>query len=263
MKRLLAVLLCVCGLPAAAAPELNLAVGADGRWFDWREYLDGRQLLNEIGPQLLLTGHVEWQQGPFVAALDTAWGGGFARYDGQLQNGEPYKSTAYETVTDTQYSLRWREARGEVGVAMLQRDWRRFIEGGGNVSSAEERFRWHLWLVGGEWRVHMSEAFEWRLALQAGEPFSRKEKVYFRTGEDTLELEPGQGAYVRLALPLRSLRQPALRIEPYYQQQRLARSAPERLTENGVPTIFQVFQPASIRRELGLALRWQFGVRQP
>jgi len=149
-----------------------------------------------------------------------------------LQSGQPYKSTAYETVTDTQYSLRWREARGEVGIAMLQRDWRRFIEGGGNVSSAEERFRWHLWLVGGEWRVHMSEAFEWRLALQAGEPFSRKEKVYFRTGEDTLELEPGQGAYVRLALPLRSLRQPALRIEPYYQQQRLARSAPEPLTQD-------------------------------
>ncbi|MFN3586253.1 MAG: hypothetical protein ACK4UT_02005 [Moraxellaceae bacterium] len=259
----LAVLLTIAGVPARAAPTFSVQLGADLRWFDWREHLDGRQLLSEIGPQLLGQLQLAWQQGPWQLRIDSGVGGGLAYYDGQLQNGTPYTSTAYEAVLDTEYALRWRDARGEIGIGLLQRDWLRYIEGDVGVSPAEERYRWRLWLVGGEWRVHLGQAFELRLAAQVGEPFSRSEKVYFRNGDDTLALEPGPGTYWRIGLPLLPRGGSTLRIEPYYQQQSMARSAEALITRNGLPTGFVAFQPASIRRELGVALRWQMRRRAP
>ncbi|MDP2227845.1 MAG: hypothetical protein Q8J78_10275 [Moraxellaceae bacterium] len=245
---------------ASNGAAVSVKIGGDARWFDWREFRDGEQLLSEMGPQVLPAVRTEVALADFFAALDVQYGGGIAYYDGQLQNGTPYTSIAWEAVLDANWILGWREVRGEVTVGMLQRDWRRFIEGDAQVSSAEERYRWRIAVIGGEWRVWQSRDWEWRVSAQFGRPFERKEKVYFATGEDTVTLEPGQGNYVRIGLPLFPLQNPTLRIEPYYQQQDLARSEIVPMTQNGVFLGYGVFQPESVRREVGLALRWNLSL---
>lgn len=240
-----------------AAPVLSAAVGGDARWFDWREYSEGKQLLSEAGPQALAVAQLAVASGPWQARVESQWGGGLAHYDGHLQSGEPYEAGAEESVLDTDWRLAWRNEKGEVSLGMLQRDWRRFIDGSAAVSSAEERYRWRLLVWGLAAQVAETPAWDWRVAVRVGMPFERKEKVYLGGGYDDATLEPGNGLYWRLALPLQSRSESRLALEPYYQEQRLRRSGIVPLTQNGVPTGLGLFQPASVRRELGVTLRWQ------
>lgn len=240
-----------------AAPVVSVEVGADARWFDWREFNEGKQLLSEVGPQVLGAAQLAVTSGAWRASVESHWGGGFAHYDGQLQSGEEYESDAVESVLDTDWRIAWHHDQGEVSVGMLQRDWRRFIEGSTTVSSAEERYRWRLLVWGLAASVVSTDAWDWRFAVRAGMPFERKEKVYLSGGYDDATLEPGNGLYWRLALPVQSRSESRLVLEPYYQEQRLRRSEMVPLTQNGMPSGLALFQPASVRRELGIAMRWQ------
>lgn len=241
-----------------AEPVFSAAVGGDVRWFDWRERHEGKQLLSEVGPQLLGVAQLAVTYGAWQARVESQWGGGLARYDGHLQSGEPYEADAKESVLDTDWRLAWRHDKGEVSLGMLQRDWRRFIEGSATVSSAEERYRWRLLVWGLAAQIAQTPAWDWRFAVRIGTPFERKEKVYLGSGFDDVTLEPGKGLYWRLALPMQSRSESRLALEPYYQEQRLRRSEIVPLTEGGMPTGLGLFQPASVRRELGVTLRWQF-----
>lgn len=240
-----------------AAPGVSLVAGGDFRWFDWREYGDGRQLLAETGPQALGLLQLSAQSAAWRASVESGWGGGIAHYDGHLQSGPNYEADAVETVTDTDWRLAWLGARSEVSVGILQRDWRRFIEGSRTVSSAEERYRWRLLTWGMVAPLRETENWEWRLSARIGMPFERSEKVYLGGGYDDVSLEPGNGLYWRLALPLQSRAESRLVLEPYFQEQKLRRSDMVPMTQAGVPTGLWLYQPASVRRELGLALRWQ------
>lgn len=250
-------LLAVAPCRLLAAPAVSVAVGSDARWFDWREFNEGKQLLSEVGPQLFGVVQLAVTSGAWQARVESQWGGGPARYDGHLQTGEHYESDAVESVLDTDWRVAWRHDRGEVSLGVLQRDWRRFIAGSTTVSSAEERYRWRLLVWGLAAPVASTDAWDWRFAVRAGMPFERKEKVYLNGGYDDATLEPGNGLYWRLALPVQSRSESRLAVEPYYQEQRLRRSEMVPLTQNGMPSGLGLFQPASVRRELGIALRWR------
>jgi hypothetical protein len=242
----------------ASALEWNAGIGGDARWFDWREEAGGQQLLREIGPLFAPVVSFELQQGPFYAGVESAWGGGLARYDGRLQTGAGYEADAWEEIVDTEWRLGWRNALGGAHLGYMQRDWRRYIEGSGNVSSAEERYRWRLVTLGGE--VVLQNAPQWRLALTVGRPAESYQKVYTSFYDD-FTLEPGDGVYWRISMPYRQPR--ALGgvwvIEPYYQQQDMDASDPRLLRIGGVSQNLLAYQPASVRRELGITLRLQFG----
>lgn len=247
--------LLVLALPSAAL-EWEVGAGAEGRWFDWREYQGGERLLMEFGPQIAGLVRAEVSSEPWFGRVETAWGGGIARYDGRLQTGPAYEADAWEETYDAHWRLGWRSGETELSVGLLQRDWRRYIEGSASVSSAEERYRWRLATVAAA--VDLPQAPGWRVALELGLPVESYQKVYSRRVDD-FSLEPGDGFYWRLAFPFRPDPQRTMVIEPWYQQQSMGDSRGVALTINGVPDGNVAYQPQSVRREIGLTLRWRFG----
>lgn len=256
-----------CLLALAAAPaqalEWGASLGADARWFDWREYVGSQQAVMETGPLAAPVLGLEVGSESWFADVSSLWGGGLARYDGHLQGvagapvGQPYEADAWEEIIETEWRVGLRSERGRVHVGLLQRDWRRYIEGDAGVSSAEERYRWRLATLGGE--VTFLGSPEWRLALTLGVPVESRQTVYSAKYDD-FRLEPGDGFYWRIAFPWRPVAgDTRLSLEPYFQQQQIESSEAVALTSGGVPTGEAAYQPASIRRELGLTLRWRLG----
>lgn len=255
LKISLAIISTGLALPATAV-EWSGSLGADVRWFDWREFQRSRQLLKETGPLALGVGRVEFRQGPVGAftRLDAGWGGGLARYDGRLQSGPAYQADAWEEIIEAEWRVGWRSERGSLHLGYMQRDWRRFIEGSPGVSSAEERYRWRLATLGGE--APLLKSPHWRVALNLGLPTESYQKVYTGNADD-FTLEPGAGFFWRLSFPWRGSRQ--YTIEPYYQQQNMKDSESALLTQNGVSLNQRAYQPTSWRRELGISWQWRLG----
>lgn len=252
---------CLGALLALAPPvpawEGEVGVGVEGRWSDWREYRGGERLLAEYGPQAAGLLRAELRHAPWFARVETAVGGGVAVYDGQLQlSGRAYEADAWEETVDTGWRLGWHDRGAEISVGLLQRDWRRYIEGGVNVASAEERYRWRYATVGGAFRLPGAPAF--RLGLEAGLPVDSYQKVYARNYDD-FSLQPGDGRYWRIALAYRPDPASALEVEPWFLQQSIKDSNRIALTRNGVAQGLVAYQPGSERNEIGLTLRWRLG----
>lgn len=251
--------LLLLALPAPAW-EGELGVGVEGRWSDWREYRGGARLLAEAGPQVAGLLRAEARQGGWFAHAETAIGGGVAHYDGQLQSGQAYEADAWEETIDTQWRLGWREGGIEINAGLLQRDWRRYIEGSFNVSSAEERYRWRYATAGAALRLPSAPGL--RLGLDVGRPVDSYQKVYARSYDD-FTLEPGEGRYWRIALAYRPDPASPLEVEPWFLQQSIKDSNRVLLTRNGVPQGLVAYQPESERNEIGVTLRWRLGTSVP
>jgi hypothetical protein len=245
---------------AAFATDLqaSASVGGDLRWFDWREHQNDKQLLREAGPLGSARGELHLQYGSVFTRLSTQWGGGRTYYDGHLQSGPVYTATAWEAIAENEWQLGWQDEQWEAHFGVMQRDWRRFVNGSATVSSAKERYRWRLITTGGElalWRVG-----DWQVnaAADIGVTIDSEQKVY-SASLGNFSLEPGKGLFWRLALPLQGYGSAsALRIEPYYQQQNMRQSnAVIRFDAFSGHNLF-VYQPASIRREFGVTMLWKF-----
>lgn len=254
---LCAVTLAALPLPVAAADawQWDVGVGGDVRWFDWREHQDDKQLLMEYGPMYSLAGQLRLQNGVFYSSLDAGIGGGLAHYDGHLQSGESYEADAWELLSDAEWQLGVQDEVVNGHIGLMHRFWHRLIEGEGNVSSAEEEYKWLFFTLGGGVRIYQGE--KWRMDMMAdvGKPLSSEQTVY--SGEfGDFTLEPGNGLFWRVALPLR---RGNLLLRPYYQQQDMEKSDSVRLQARSNGQYYQLFQPASIRRELGLGVLWYFG----
>src|SRR6218665_1619342 len=113
----------------AAGLKWEVGVGGDAYWFDWREYDGDEQLLVESGPMMLGRGDLRLQAGDFYSRFSLALGGGKAHYDGQLQDGTPYQSDAWEGIVETELQLGWQQSWGSLYAGLMQRDWDRQIEG--------------------------------------------------------------------------------------------------------------------------------------
>ena len=263
MKALKAVIfLCCAALPALATADWqwDAAVGGDVRWFDWREHQGDKQLLMEYGPMYSITGQLRLQNGEFYSSLDAGLGGGLAHYDGHLNSGTaalgaPYESDAWELLSDVEWQVGMQSERANAHIGLMNRFWHRLIEGSGNVSSAEEEYNWQLLVAGGGLRIHQGR--EWRVdvVVDVGLPLESKQTVYSDAFGD-FKLEPGDGRFWRVALPLR---RGNLLLRPYYQQQDMDESPSVILRSRYDGKLYGVFQPASIRRELGLGVLWYFG----
>lgn len=242
-------------LPVSAV-QWDVGVGGDALWFDWREYRAGEELLAESGPLALGRADVRMQAADFYTSLGLAVGGGAAQYDGQLQDGTPYQSDAWEKVVETELQLGVQQHWGNVHVALLQRDWDRQIDGSATVSSVHEVYRWRLLILGGELQLARSAEWTTSFAVEAGVPVDSQQKVYSGFFGD-FNLEPGDGYFWRLALPMRT---GAWEFSPFLQSQSMDVSNKVRLTgADGL--IYTVVQPESTRLEAGLRLRYALGGR--
>ncbi|HEX6590625.1 MAG TPA: hypothetical protein VF050_01355, partial [Moraxellaceae bacterium] len=242
----------------AADWKWDAALGGDVRWFDWREEDNGEQLLRETGPLFAGEGLLRVENGAFYSSFGLNLGGGLARYDGRLQSGVPYEADAWEAISDAEWQLGLQEGSGNIHVGLMNRFWHRLIEGRGNVSSAEESYNWVLATVGGGLRLHQGREWSTGLSLDVGVPVSSRQKVYSAEYGD-FSLEPGDGLFWRLALPMRSGN---LMLRPYYQQQDMdeSESVMRQARSNG--QYYLLHQPASVRREFGLGVLWFFGASE-
>jgi hypothetical protein len=242
-------------LPAVAL-EWDVGVGGDAYWFDWREYRDGEQLLVESGPLLLGRVDMRVEAADFYTSLALSWGGGQVEYDGQLQNGTPYKSDAWEEVVETELRVGVQRSWGSLHLGWMQRYWDRQIEGSATVSSVREEYRWRLLLVGGERLISQSGEWDTALAVQLGVPMNSWQKVHSGFFGD-FNLEPGHGYYWSLALPLRK---GAWEFSPFLQRHTMAESDEVKRTgaDGG---LYNIVQPESTRLEAGLRLRYAWGTR--
>lgn len=273
MKKLGKMLFLCCAallapVPAAAADawQWDVGLGGDVRWFDWREYRDGEELLVESGPLALGRGDLHLQYSDFYTGLAFSWGGGKVQYDGQLHNGTPYQSDAWEQIMETELQVGWQQAWGNLHLGLMQRDWHRTIEGNAaqNVSSAEERYRWHIAMVGGEVLVYSSPAWKASLSVDAGVPIMSFQKVYGGV-YDAFEVQPGDGVFWRVSLPFRRAGERAsFSITPYLQYQDMDESSYAPAYIDGVPVLdngnqVYLYQPESERLEGGVSLRISLG----
>lgn len=240
---------------AVEAWQWDAAVGGDVRWFDWREHQGDKQLLMESGPMYAVAGQIRAQKREFYSSIEAGLGGGLAHYDGHLQTGAHYEADAWELLSDAEWQLGWQGADGNLHVGLMNRLWHRLIEGRGNVSSAEEEYDWLLFTVGGGVRIYQGQEWRVEVAADVGTPLDSKQTVYSAEFGD-FRLEPGDGTFLRLSLPLR---RGNLLLRPYYQQQDMdqSRSVLQRSRSSG--QYYFLSQPASICRELGLGALWYFG----
>ncbi|MGH8493046.1 MAG: hypothetical protein ACRERR_08075 [Moraxellaceae bacterium] len=238
----------------ARALEWSAGLGGDAYWFDWREYRDGEQLLVESGPMALGRADLRLQGDAFYSSLAFGWGGGKAHYDGQLQNGTPYESDAWEEVMETELQLGSQQSWGNMHAGLIQRDWDRQINGSGTVSSVHEVYRWRLLTVGTELALLTTPNGSTSLAIDIGLPIDSHQKVY--SGEfGNFNLEPGNGHYWRLML---KWQQAAWELSPFLQQQTMDVSNSLQLRARD-GTLYSITQPESGRIEGGLRLRYVFG----
>lgn len=247
-------------LPAqlmAGNQMLEVGLGVDAQWFDWREYRGTEQLLVESGPLFLGRGDVRLQIDDFYGRYSLGLGGGKAHYDGQLQDGTPYQSDAWEAIVETELQLGWQQDWGNLHVGLMQRDWDRKIDGSSTVSSVHEIYRWRLMTIGAEVGLLQEPAFAIGLALDYGKAFDSWQKVHSDFFGD-YNLEPGSGYFLRMALPLRS---GAWEITPFVQKQTMAVSkSVQRYPIAGGP-LYRIVQPESDRLEGGLRVRYVWGGR--
>lgn len=245
-------------LPLSAMAEeaaWSVGVGSEVYWFDWREYQGGEQLLVESGPLSKANIDLRIQQAQFYTSLAFSVGGGKTHYDGQLQNGTPYESDAWEKVTEAELQLGWQQDWGNLHVGLLQREWDRKIDGSSTVSSAHELYLWNLMTVGGEFVLKKASAWSAGIALDVGKPRSSYQRVY-SSSFGNFSLEPGDGYYWRLMLNWKS---GPWELAPFVQQQSMDKSEAVQLFPLAGGLLYTIVQPESERIEGGLRLRYVFG----
>ncbi len=229
-----------------AQPEL--AIGIDSRWFDWREYYNGQQLLKESGPQALLALRIKSTQQPWLWQAEARVGGGIAQYDGALQDNTPYQAPAYEQVieVDIRGGYQWPQANVYVGAQ--RRDWWRYINGSDSVASAQEKYSWYMATVGSE--ISIPPIFKQAAKVHVQIEKSLQTKQSANSPRGTIHLEPGASYVYQLGLLLNN-KENALTIEPYYQYQLIPKS----------DSVDGYFQPKSLRQELGVKFLWNVNLR--
>ena len=244
----------------AAGLKWEVGVGGDAYWFDWREYDGDEQLLVESGPMMLGRGDLRLQAGDFYSRFSLALGGGKAHYDGQLQDGTPYQSDAWEGIVETELQLGWQQSWGSLYAGLMQRDWDRQIEGSSTVSSVHEIYRWRLIVTGGEVNLVQTPSWNMALALDYGRAFDSWQKVHSDFFGD-FNLEPGEGHFWRVSVPVRH---GAWEFTPFVQGQTMEVSqGVQRYPLSGGP-LYTIVQPESERIEGGLRMRYIFGnTRRP
>ncbi len=256
LKRALGLIVALLPLPALAeAVEWRLGAGGELYWFDWREYQGGERLLVESGPLAKANIDLRLQTAALYTSLAFSLGGGKAHYDGQLQDGTPYASDAWESVAEAELQLGWQQPWGNVHLGLLHRGWDRKIDGDTMVSSAHELYRWRLFTLGTELLLIKTPVWTGSLQLDAGLPVDSYQKVY-SAQFGNFELEPGDGYFWRLALAMRN---GAWEFSPFVQQQTMDVSDPLQLPSRYDGQLYRIVQPASARVEAGLRMLYVFG----
>jgi len=257
-----------------ATPTINLGVGFDAMYFDYREFNGNDILLDkETGPMpgLHLSAALQWDN--WYSELVYEYHLGTVEYDGQTQNGIPLTTDTEEDIVDLSLLVgrhfgvasRYRSAvYGGLGYHY----WERNILPTGTVAGLLETYEWSYALLGIKLSFLKSSKNGLLLDLRVRRMLDATMDIDFLgfTDEngnqwDNTSLNLGEDWSYRLGLPyiLSLSRNASLTIEPYISTWFIERSDSQELTSGGQPLLVQrlvVYEPRSETTNVGISLRY-------
>ncbi|SMP45763.1 hypothetical protein [Noviherbaspirillum suwonense] len=224
----------------------------------------GSRIVHESGWLPGIAGRLAHRSGPLELFGEAAVFQADIDYDGQLQNGRPYRSETGTRMAEAQLGLRYRILDATDIVAALGVDsWRRHIGGSGQAIGLQEHARSGRLLIGIEqaWRFAGTGTGIGPGTLTAGASFVHATPERLRIGFsgllDDVSIRTRSANGVALALRYRPEAQSRLVFAAQFDYLRVPRSAAYPVTRDG-RAAGEVTQPEHVRQNLTLSVRYSF-----
>jgi len=221
------------------------------QYFNWEEFAsDGSRILKESGPQYGVGGELKLDLLKGEAGAMTLKGkqelfGGVVDYDGQLQDGTPYKTDVVYIGTLSELDLGWaipyRQAVFEPFAGISYRWWQRELQGNGGY---KERWYSVASLFGVRSQYELTKESQFFLSGAAKYQFSNGNSVDF-PGTGEVNLSPGSDWSV---IADAGIRYKNLYSAVYYENFVFPKS----------DVVQNLFQPRSESEIFGLRIGWAF-----
>jgi hypothetical protein len=179
-------------------------------------------------------------------------------YDGQLQNGQPYRSETGTRMAEAQLGLRYRVLDATDIVAALGFDsWRRHIKGSGKAIGLQEDTRSSRLLIGVEqsWRPGSDGQLSAGANLVHAAP--ERLRIGFSGLLDDVTVRTRSATGFLLALRYRPEQSSKLALGAQFDYIRVPRSAAYQVTRDG-RAAGEVTQPEHVRRNVTLSVQYIF-----
>mgnify|MGYP001827127147 FL=1 len=253
---------------AWSAPVLNLGIGVDAMYFDYREFDDNDILLNKeegLLPGLVLSATLDWEN--WYSELNYQYNRGTVEYDGQTQSGIPIITDTDEDIIVVNLLLgRYfggaAAYRSAIYAGLGYYYWERNILSTGSVSGLFETYEWSYALLGGKFSLLKSSNNGLLLDVRLRRMLNATMQVDFLGYQnyDNLELDIGEEWSLRVALPyFMTIDQHArFSIEPYLTTWFIGRSPDEQITSGGVPIGISAYEPRSETTNVGISFKYLY-----
>ena len=253
---------------AWSTPTLNLGVGVDAMYFDYREFDDNDILLNKeegLLPGLVLSATLDWQN--WYTEFNYKYNSGTVEYDGQTQSGTPITTDTEEDIVDDNVIVgRYFDGaapyRSAIYAGLGYYYWERNILPVGSVNGLFEIYEWSYALLGGKFSLLKSSKNGLLLDIRLRRMLNATMEVDFLgyLDLDNLELDIGEEWSFRVGLPyIFSISQQArFRIEPYLTTWFIGRSPDEQVTSGGIPLPILAHEPRSETTNVGISFKYLY-----
>ena len=253
-----------------STPSLNLGVGVDAMYFDYREFDDNDSLFNkEVGliPGVVVSATLDWQN--WYTEFNYKYNAGTVEYDGQTQSGTPVITDTEEDIVDVnlivgRYFGGAAAYRSAIYAGLGYYYWERNILPVGTVSGLFETYEWSYALLGGKFSLLKSSKNGLLLDIRLRRMLDATMEVDFLGFQnlDNVELDLGEEWSLRVSVPYIISINPQARvsIEPYLTTWFIGRSPEVEVTSGGIPLPIPlaVYEPRSETTNLGISVKYLY-----
>ena len=255
--RVLAVVLAAAAPWAHAQYAASLAPAL--RHASMSEYgQSGERIVQESGWLPGIGGKLAYRSGPWEAYGAATLFQADLDYDGQLQNGRPYRSRTGTRMADAQLGLRYRLFADTELVASLGIDsWQRNIKGGGGAIGLREHTRSSRVSIGVEQAWQIAHAGKLTAGASLIHAAPERPRIEFSGVLDDTSLRTRSANGVALMLRYQPEGMPSFQFGAGFDYMKVPRSAAAPVTRNGRPA-GEVTQPEHVRQNLTLFVKYLF-----
>jgi hypothetical protein len=260
-EKILACALAFAGAAAAPCAQAQYAasIAPSLRHASVSEYSPaGVSIVRESGWLPGVAGRLAYRSGAWEVFGAAALFQSDIDYDGQLQNGQPYRSETATRMAEAQLGLCYRVLDATDIVAALGFDsWRRHIKGSGKAIGLQEDTRSGRLLIGVEqaWRLGSDGQLTASGSLVHATPERLRIGFSGLLDDVTVRTRPATG--YQLALRYRPEPASKLALGAHFDYIRVPRSAAYQVTRDG-RAAGEITQPEHVRRNLTLYVQYSF-----
>ena len=179
-------------------------------------------------------------------------------YDGQLQNGRPYRSETGTRMAEAQLGLRYRILDATEFITALGLDsWRRHIDGSSQAIGLQEHTRSSRVLIGVEQAWRLGETGKVLVGASLVHAAPERVRIGFSGLLDDVTIRTRASNGYALTLRFQPEEASKLSFNAHFDLMKVARSAAYPVTRDG-RAAGDVTQPEHVRRNLTLSIRYSF-----